>query len=31
MDDGATVQILYEGKTADTAVKDKAKFDREGG
>ncbi len=27
VDDGATVQILYEGKTADTAVKDKAKFD----
>ena len=27
MDDGTTVQILYEGKTADTAVKDKAKFD----
>ena len=25
--DGATVQILYEGKTADTAVKDKSKFD----
>jgi type I restriction enzyme R subunit len=28
VDDGATVQILYEGKTADTAVKDKTKFDR---
>lgn len=27
VDDGTTVQILYEGKTADTAVKDKAKFD----
>lgn len=27
VDDGATVQILYEGKTADTAVKDKSKFD----
>jgi type I restriction enzyme R subunit len=27
VNDGATVQILYEGKTADTAVKDKAKFD----
>jgi type I restriction enzyme R subunit len=27
VDDGATVQILYEGKTADNAVKDKAKFD----
>lgn len=27
VDDGATVQILYEGKTADTAVKDKAAFD----
>jgi type I restriction enzyme R subunit len=27
VDDGATVQILYEGKTADTAVKDKARFD----
>lgn len=27
VDDGATVQILYEGKTADAAVKDKAKFD----
>ena len=31
VDDGATVQILYEGKTADTAVKDKTKFDRQGG
>lgn len=28
VDDGATVQILYEGKTADTAVKDKYKFDQ---
>ena len=27
VDDGATVQILYEGKTASTAVKDKTKFD----
>lgn len=27
VDDGATVQILYEGKTADTAVQDKASFD----
>lgn len=27
VDDGTTVQILYEGKTADTALKDKAKFD----
>ena len=27
MDDGATVQILYEGKTADTAINDKSKFD----
>ncbi|MEI8372804.1 MAG: HsdR family type I site-specific deoxyribonuclease [Planctomycetota bacterium] len=27
VDDGATVQILYEGKTADTAIKDKTKFD----
>ena len=27
VDDGATVQILYEGKTADAAVKDKSKFD----
>jgi type I restriction enzyme, R subunit len=27
VNDGATVQILYEGKTADTAVKDKAQFD----
>ena len=27
VDDGATVQILYKGKTADTAMKDKAKFD----
>ena len=27
VNDGTTVQILYEGKTADTAVKDKAKFD----
>ena len=25
--DGATVQILYEGKTADTAVQDKGQFD----
>ena len=30
VDDGATVQILYEGKTADTAVKDKAEVRREG-
>ena len=29
VDDGATVQILYEGKTADTAVKDKHQFDTE--
>jgi len=28
VDDGATVQILYEGKTADTAIYDKAGFDR---
>ena len=28
VDDGTTVQILYEGKTPDTAVKDKAKFDQ---
>ena len=27
VDDKATVQILYEGKTADTAIKDKSKFD----
>ncbi len=27
VDDGATVQILYEGKTADTALKEKSKFD----
>lgn len=27
VDDGATVQILYEGKTADTAVRNKAEFD----
>ena len=27
VNDKATVQILYEGKTADTAVKDKPKFD----
>ena len=27
VDDGTTVQILYEGKTADTALKDKTKFD----
>ena len=27
VDDGTTVQILYEDKTPDTAVKDKAKFD----
>lgn len=27
VDDGATVQILYEGRTASTAVKDKTKFD----
>jgi type I restriction enzyme R subunit len=26
--DGATVQILYEGKTSDTALKDKHEFDR---
>jgi len=26
--DGATVQILYEGKTADTALNEKAEFDR---
>lgn len=29
VDDGATVQILYEGKTASTAVKEKTKFDVE--
>jgi type I restriction enzyme R subunit len=29
VDDGATVQILYEGKTADTAIKNKHKFDTE--
>ncbi len=28
VDDGATVQILYEGKTADTAVNAKHEFDR---
>ena len=28
VDDGATVQILYEGKTADTALNEKALFDR---
>lgn len=28
VDDGATVQILYEGKTADTAIKAKHEFDR---
>ena len=27
VDDGVTVQILYEGKTADSAVSHKAKFD----
>ena len=27
VNDGATVQILYEGKTADAAINDKAKFD----
>jgi type I restriction enzyme R subunit len=27
VEDGTTVQILYEGKTADTAVKDKSSFD----
>ena len=27
VDDGATVQILYEGKTADTAINEKSKFD----
>lgn len=27
VNDGATVQILYQGKTADAAIKDKAKFD----
>ena len=27
VDDGATVQILYEGKTADTALKDRSRFD----
>ena len=27
VDDKATVQILYEGKTADTAINEKAKFD----
>lgn len=27
VNDGATVQILYEGKTASTAVKEKSKFD----
>ena len=28
VDDGATVQILYEGKTADTALNEKAVFDK---
>jgi type I restriction enzyme R subunit len=28
VNDGTTVQILYEGKTPDTAVKDKSKFDQ---
>ena len=28
VDDGATVQILYEGKTADTALNEKAIFDK---
>ncbi len=28
VDDGATVQILYEGKTADTALNEKSEFDR---
>ncbi|ACS79724.1 type I restriction endonuclease subunit R [Maridesulfovibrio salexigens] len=28
VEDGATVQILYEGKTADTAIYDKHEFDR---
>jgi len=28
VDDGATVQILYEGKTADTALNEKADFDK---
>ncbi|OWZ84096.1 type I restriction endonuclease subunit R [Natranaerobius trueperi] len=28
VEDGATVPILYEGKTADTAVNEKAEFDR---
>ncbi|MCP4161244.1 MAG: HsdR family type I site-specific deoxyribonuclease [Deltaproteobacteria bacterium] len=28
VDDGATVQILYEGKTADTALNEKAEFDK---
>lgn len=27
VDDGATIQILYEGKTADTAINEKHKFD----
>lgn len=28
VDDGATVQILYEGKTADTALNEKSSFDK---
>ena len=28
VNDGATVQILYEGKTADTAINERAEFDK---